>query len=256
LPIDPINSTSSGNYYTYVTGGSWELNAFLESQKYRNSSSCSQYLPGILKIGTNLSLSPIANTEGLVGYWKFDEGEGIVVDSSDNNNNGTLYGDTSYITGKVGSYALSFDGDEDYITFPYVNIETSLTYSLWFKRLDNGTKVPLSFMKTYIAITDTKINYYPDPGYSYSTYSWINNTDWNHVVVSQSGLNVSIYLNGVVLGSTTNSLEANTTNSYNYIGRWHQGYPTQYFNGFIDDVRIYNRALSAAEIQAIYNAQK
>src|SRR4030042_5775961 len=118
LPVDPINTTSSGNYYAYTPGGSWELNGFLESGKYRNSSASNQYLPGIVKIGTDLNLSPIANTTGLVGYWKFDEGSGTTAtDSSGNGNTGAWNGTGSrWATGKVGSYAGQFNGIDDHIT--------------------------------------------------------------------------------------------------------------------------------------------
>jgi hypothetical protein len=58
LPIDPENSTSTGQYYTYVIGGSYELNAILESQKYReNTKITKNNLPGVLAVGTNLNLS-------------------------------------------------------------------------------------------------------------------------------------------------------------------------------------------------------
>ena len=64
LPIDPINQTSTGNYYTYVTGGSWELNTRLESNKYAYNPDNSQTISRIdggnndylYEIGTNLNL--------------------------------------------------------------------------------------------------------------------------------------------------------------------------------------------------------
>src|SRR3990167_8862308 len=60
-----------------------------------------------------------APTSGLVGYWNFDEGSGATVaDSSGNGNNGTLSGGPTWVTGKVGSGALSFDGTNDYINIP------------------------------------------------------------------------------------------------------------------------------------------
>jgi hypothetical protein len=59
LPIDPVNTTSAGSYYTYTPGGSWELNAVMESTRYFES----QYQDGgdnmsTLEIGSNLALSP------------------------------------------------------------------------------------------------------------------------------------------------------------------------------------------------------
>jgi len=57
LPIDPINATSSGNYYTYVTGGSWELTTSLESEKYfKNTLKDGGYDASRLELGSNLTL--------------------------------------------------------------------------------------------------------------------------------------------------------------------------------------------------------
>ena len=117
LPIDPVNSTSSGQYYTYVVGGSYKLTALFESEKYTERAAkdggvdLAEY-----EIGTNLSLAPF--THGLVGYWKFDEGSGTTAsDSSGYGNTGTLSTGASapgWTTGKVGG-ALSFDGVDDYV---------------------------------------------------------------------------------------------------------------------------------------------
>ena len=59
LPIDPVNTTSSNFYYTYVSGGSWELNGFLESQKYITRTASDGGDDGYLfEIGSNLAISP------------------------------------------------------------------------------------------------------------------------------------------------------------------------------------------------------
>src|SRR5690349_3758443 len=105
LPIDPVNSSSTA-YYTYTPGGSWELTAIPESGKYRVSQANS--LTGAIIAGSNLSLSPLFNSNGLVGYWKFDEGGGAsTTDSSGNGNNGSWSGTQQgtngyYSQGKVG----------------------------------------------------------------------------------------------------------------------------------------------------------
>jgi hypothetical protein len=82
LPIDPVNTTSSRNYYTYVTGGSWALAGKIESQKYlpdaaKTNASNSYgaglvYDPGFYVTGNNTSLSPFMGA--LVGHWPFDGG--------------------------------------------------------------------------------------------------------------------------------------------------------------------------------------
>ncbi|MCS6789191.1 MAG: prepilin-type N-terminal cleavage/methylation domain-containing protein [Patescibacteria group bacterium] len=95
LPIDPINTTSSGNYYTYVTGGSFELTAFFESNRDRYANTAlndGDSFPGVYSIrNSSAPLTPGLRDKGLVGYWSFDEGSGtIAYDRSGYNNNGTL----------------------------------------------------------------------------------------------------------------------------------------------------------------------
>ena len=66
LPVDPKNTTSTSQYYTYVTGGSYELTATLESEKYSDKSTTDGGIdPATLEIGTDLKLSPFVH--GLVG---------------------------------------------------------------------------------------------------------------------------------------------------------------------------------------------
>ncbi|MFA6994352.1 MAG: type II secretion system protein, partial [Candidatus Paceibacterota bacterium] len=77
LPLDPVNTTSSGLYYTYMTGGSFELTALLESQtKHETAINDGGSLPGVYEVGSNLSLTPPTRDMGLVGYWPFDEATG------------------------------------------------------------------------------------------------------------------------------------------------------------------------------------
>lgn len=97
LPIDPINSTSTGEYYTYTPGGSWELTAFLTSNKYKmgggtdKSSTDNGSYPDLYELGTDLTLLPVSRDPSLVGYWKFNEGSGTsAYDASGKGNNSTL----------------------------------------------------------------------------------------------------------------------------------------------------------------------
>jgi len=94
LPLDPVNATSTtGNYYyTYVTGGSWALSSPLESQKYLSEIAAQDRgynVPGRYEVGSDLSL--IGESQGLVGWWKFNEGSGTTVhDHSGNGHDMTL----------------------------------------------------------------------------------------------------------------------------------------------------------------------
>jgi prepilin-type N-terminal cleavage/methylation domain-containing protein len=105
LPIDPVNSSSTGQYYTYVAGGSWSLVGMLESKKYLSQArNDGGYDPERIEYGTNLTLW--RNAYGLVGYWTFDEGSGTTAyDYSGYNNHGTLINGPTWQSGsncKVG----------------------------------------------------------------------------------------------------------------------------------------------------------
>ena len=72
---------------------------------------------------------------GLVGWWKFDEGSGTVAyDSSGNGNNGNLTNGPTWTTGKIGG-ALSFDGENDYVDVPSIQSVNGggVTFAVWIK---------------------------------------------------------------------------------------------------------------------------
>jgi len=126
LPVDPVNSTSSGLYYAYAAGGSWKLTALMESEKQAKVMAKDGGPDvGIYETGSNLNLANFQR--GLAGYWKMDGGvSGAIAnnqtaglgDSSGNNNNGTagnLNGTgMAWAAGKA-SGAVNFDGTDDYV---------------------------------------------------------------------------------------------------------------------------------------------
>ncbi|MDP1706404.1 MAG: LamG-like jellyroll fold domain-containing protein [bacterium] len=108
LPIDPTNTTSSGQYYSYIPGGSWELNGSFESEKYRaNPQKSKTNLPGVIAVGTDLSLNPSyrepaigqSQTLGadLVSGWNFTSGWTVGLSATINNA-------TTFTAGAANSY--------------------------------------------------------------------------------------------------------------------------------------------------------
>ncbi len=271
LPIDPINSTSTGDYYTYTSGGSWELDAIFESNKYRDNTTLTKSnLPGVYAKGNNLTLSPIYNNTGLVGYWPFDEGSGTTAyDKSGNGNNGTWSGATPYYTsGKIGSYAGNFNGTNDYVyvgTSNLYNFSNAFTLVAWVKtgcsgcghqiitRRDGST----SFAHYQLQLLSGTINFgwYNGSWTSVSASSTSADNTWQQVaLVYNTYSSITIYDNGasVFSGPGASSLVQNSTKFC--IGAICDG--SESFKGQIDDVRAYSRALSASEISALYNATK
>ena len=186
----------------------------------------------------------------LVGWWRLDEESGSVAgDSSGNENNGTVYGAT-WVDGKYGK-ALSFDGIDDYVDCGAMDvIETNVvTLMMWMYRnvnpagpriiCDKGTASGLSFEEIP---GGTVLSYIHNAGMQ--SFGVIPINTWTHLVMTADGVNKKIYKNGVLLDTIAFN-QAITDGNFSLGGRA----STLNFNGIIDEVRVYNRALSAAEIQ-------
>ncbi len=261
LPIDPINNASSGLYYIYVTGGSWKLTGLFESEKQvKFMASDGGPDNGLYETGSDLELANFA--KGLAGYWKFD---GNFNDASGNNNNGTQSGGVSFASGKQDQ-AGSFDGSDDYVNAgnnSSLNFTNSLTIAAWVKTNDIANTTQ-GIMDKFDGSNGFFLRRWGDfqilvknGGTDYYTYDTTPTTEWFYLagVVDPTNNRLKFYVNGVLKkevtgyyapATATNLLIGTTGPSANGV-RW---------NGLIDEVRIYNRALSATEIKAIYDATK
>jgi len=285
LPIDPLNQTSTGNYYTYVVGGSWELTAKVESSKYKKGGEADKdggKSSLVYEIGSDLNLLPAevlgrgstyeeltTQESALVGYWKFDEGSGTTAyDSSGYGNNGTLVNGPTWTTGKVGG-ALSFDGVDDYVrVLDSPSLKGAVfTKIIWFKVLSLHSGIIEEIVRQdyrwLISHRGDVASPYWEIGFmqdAKTTNYWtpsdadfpINN--WYQIAIVADGSSYRIYSNVVLKASGTYS---GTVRDFNYdlfLGSFSS--TARFINALIDDVRIYNRALSAAEIKALYDATK
>jgi len=275
LPIDPLNQTSTGNYYTYVVGGSWKFTTRFESDKYilENTAKDGGVDPALYEIGSDLTLAPF--TGGLVCYWSFDEASGTTVyDYSGYSNNGTMYSSTTpydFHTSancKLGSCA-SFDGVDDYVDMgngASLNINNEITVSLWVEpNLINGQQGVLSdsglWSNHYYIYLRNEVNAQYAWGVSYTNWFRTGNMlvgQWQHIVgvYSKTTGVANLYINGVLIASGSWTSPIVTSFNKLYIGQAPGIAAPVFLNGLIDDVRIYNRALSAAEIKALYDATK
>jgi hypothetical protein len=198
---------------------------------------------------------------GLVAYWKFDEGSGTTVsDSSGNGNTGTLVNGPLWAAGKVGN-ALYFDGIDDNITVADSNsldLSSSFTLSAWVNPVSTFTDFRSIFAKNYTYYLYASVAGYCGNGSPLGGFEGVGavcqpsplpiNT-WTHLAVTYSGSTLTFYRNGVAVATSNASGALSPTTGTLQIGASQFG---EYFQGFIDEVRIYNRALSNTEIQAIY----
>jgi len=203
-------------------------------------------------------------SEGEKGYWKFDEGSGtIAYDSTIYKNNGTL---TCVGTGCspptwqspancISGSCLSFNGSSNYVSIPdSVDISpiNAVTIETWVKAPDTQARglVDKDRVSSYDLHINGKFRFMINNSVLDSVTA--PNNSWQYVVATYDGSNMKIYINGILESTKTQTGTIGDTTGPLYIGRLTDGY---YFNGLIDEVRIYNRALSPAEIQQHYNSR-
>jgi hypothetical protein len=210
-------------------------------------------------------------TNGLVGFWSFngpDIDGNEAYDRSGQGNTGTITGATKTI-GQVGQ-ALSFDwtdGSTDNVLVPYasnLNITGPISISAWVKPRSFAGNDYIGFVEkdyyttSYYFGTGTRSGSLANLDFWYGGTLVVGTTNlplvlnqWQHVAVSYTGAGADLYLNGVnIKHSDTVATPGGNPNELN-IGL--RDNDNQSFNGLMDEVRVYNRALSAQEILRLYN---
>src|SRR5262245_27722858 len=206
--------------------------------------------------------SPVAGS-GLVAYWKFDEGSGTTAtDSSGNGNIGTLVNGPLWTAGRVGN-ALYFDGIDDNVTVPdsaSLHLSTAFTLSVWVNPASTFTDFRSILVKNYSYYLYASVAGYCGDGTPLGGFSGATNTTvcqpsplpintWTHLAVTYNGSTLTFYRDGVAVSTSSASGTLSPTTGTLQIGGSQFG---EYFKGLIDEVRIYNRALNATEIQTVY----
>jgi len=228
-------------------------------------------LPLAVLAGMFALTNPITTqATGEVAIWHFDEGAGItMLDSSGNNNVGTLINGPVWTSGKLGN-ALQFDGVNDYVDVG--NGESlklqDFTIEMWLKPTGGINEEALfgnvGFLNYGIALYSGWLDYSNfiftnGYGTGYETWAAINLSNdsgqWVHLAITRVNKVATVYKNGTATSTHTFTNNTDWSSSGNfYIGQ--AGSSSRYnFGGSIDEVRIYNRALSLNEISIQYNNQ-
>jgi len=213
-------------------------------------------------------------TGGLVGYWPFDEGSGTAVqDSSGNDFSGELIGDPQWVTGKIGTGALSFDGSDGLVEVPeapaldmtdrltiatWVNVTDFTTYYFLVCKSPSGTagdNYPGNYEFRVQSNTGLlEFGHQTSQGQDYVFYAStvaLTAGKWYHAAVTfEKGEAVQFYIDGVPAGTVAQSANFGILNDEPIrIGGRKDNY--SYFNGQIDDVRVYNLVLTDEQIQGL-----
>jgi Concanavalin A-like lectin/glucanases superfamily len=196
-----------------------------------------------------------------VAAYSFNEGTGTTVhDATGNGNNGTLQGGTSWTTsGRYGN-AISFNGTNAYVNVPNsssVQLTTAMTLEAWVnpsERKGVWRDVIYKGNDNYYLEADST-NGKPATGGTFGPPLFgtgaLTTNAWTHLAGTYDGTTLRLYVNGTQVSNRAQTGPiAISTNALQIGGDSIYG---QYFPGKIDEIRIYNRALSATEIQSDMN---
>jgi predicted alpha-1,2-mannosidase len=227
-------------------------------------------------------------TNGLEAHWAFDEGSGTTTANSAPdaiNNTGTLVNGTSWVSpGKIGPAALNFsDSSHPYVEVPDaadLDPTNGLTVSAWVYPLDwngnhrivekgnnaNGLNYGDNQYRLTAESNVLKFELYLDTANGFSavdvTAALPSVNAWHFIAGTWDGTNLNLYVDNVLVATNSNAI--GTLPAYGstadapgplFIGNKNDsdGNSGDAFNGNIDDVRIYNRAITAAEVAILYN---
>ncbi|MCK4447098.1 MAG: DUF1565 domain-containing protein, partial [Candidatus Marinimicrobia bacterium] len=235
--IDPIPDPTSGNglvingNYLYYLAGAWSNSTYYSD------------------ISTSVHL-------GLVAYYPFN---GNANDESSNGNNGKVNGAT-LTTDRFGNAnsAYSFNrNNQNYINCGNdisFDITNQITLGAWIKPVDVGFGILIGkrYEIYYLRFYNNSLNFYLsgcDHMISYSSSNFDINK-WYFITATYDGDNMKLYVDGVNVISEVETDKILTGDDPLVIGGSIQGC---YFNGTIDEVNIYNRALTQSEIDSLYN---
>jgi hypothetical protein len=209
------------------------------------------------------------NTGGMVAWWKLDDGSGdIAVDSSGNGYNGTLNNmdDSDWVDG-----ALEFDGNDSFVSIPPLNLNSNtVTITAWIKRDGEQAESDTGIVFSRNGNTTAGLCLGHGEGWTVNHhlgYNWNNDgkawdwdsgffvpvNEWVFVALVVEPAKATLYLSDGTLSSAINEID-HRIEEFDGVTRIGHDVHTEgrYFKGTIDDVRIYNYALSQAEVEALY----
>ena len=193
-----------------------------------------------------------------VGYWKLDEemgNEGYILDSSGNDNNGSLVG-TRYVNGKLNG-ARYFSQSEDIISIantPLLN-PANITVGVWVNPImygegnlvskggNGGYSLSVNADGTVTFSNTDDLNFIV-------SQSQISLNEWTYIVATGDDTGISLYINGVLESSNNTPYQALPTESELILGG--SNAPSEPFNGFLDEIYISDISYSSEKISRVY----
>ncbi len=203
-----------------------------------------------------------------VAYYPLDEGAGTAAwDNSANQINGKLMNTPTSVAGKIGQ-GLSFNGTNQYVNVPTnaaLDFTTSFTAELWIKTASTNT----GYMGLLTKYTSTPAGWdialqggcprvtirgtsSIDTGSGWCASSLQDNA-WHHIVAVATTTSLKVYIDGVLKNTTNGTWTPTTASAFDMQIGSRQG--SVYYEGAVDEVKLFSRALSSEEVAAEYTAQ-
>ncbi len=222
-----------------------------------------------LLVGTIVLVFPfvakaIQGDDSLKLYLPFEEGTGKVAkDKSGNGNDGTLEGDTKWTDGKYGK-AISLNGKDSGVTVPdsdSLDTPDEITVEAWIYPLSANVDYPEIVLKGYGTAFELTMMQNLSIDWEFNIGGWktmnsgagtISLKEWYHAAGTYDGKATKVYVNGVEMAAAAHSGAFGVNDAPVLVGYRLANMQTadMFFDGIIDDVAIYNRALTTKEIMA------
>lgn len=269
-----ITGTVKGVYATAGGGSVEQDEAFTAIPYYawahRGAGQMAVWLPMVSSLTVP---APAPTPSELVGYWTLDETSGTTAaDTSGKGLEGTLMNGLSFnndsVSGQVGR-ALDFDGTNDYIDLPdgFSDFVKGCTISLWvyptavknwarFVDIGNGSASNNIWFGRRSSSNDLAFECWSGGSSNglVTAANAISLNSWQMLTVTVDRLgNVKLFKNGQLIQTGT-SKPSSVSRTNNYIGRSNWS-ADEYYQGYMDDIRIYNYNLSDADVQSLYIGQ-
>lgn len=204
-------------------------------------------------------------TKSLISYYKLDDGSGSTATDSATGHDGSVNGAT-WISGHIGSNALSFDNTDDDVVvdpFPTFHDEKGATFSFWVRQDadDDGYYIDLRDASNsdqgygifYDASATNEVGFVVDSGGSATRIAANITLDtWEHVVCTYDGSDMRLFINGTLQAGPTSPGSSWVSDNKLIIGN-SDNFTGWYIGADLDEIRIYDRALSESEINTLNN---
>ncbi len=199
------------------------------------------------------------NNADMLAHWKLDDGSGsVAADTSGYGHNGAIGGTPIWVAGKIGG-ALDFDGSTNYIDMDDRVVEGTLTLAMWLRPRDipyssgyyavmHNDAWDAGALHVHLRNTTSLFNADFNSGPSVTSTTVLQTDKWYHcaVTVTTEGGNASnLYIDGVLEDTDSGGTGIPYLGPLNF-GAWNNS--ERYYHGLMDDVRIYNYALSYGEV--------